>query len=154
MVFIYSQSLIISSVVKYWSWPQTELKKHHYDIDNGNIIIAIISIIIIIIFPIIIFIIINIIIILISIAIVPHHLQQWLCCIQSIHHQTAAKETGKWRYLNLITSLGCQKIKPIQLIHYPGTSECITKLKINELCNDSVILNKSKWGNCIFKLKT
>ena len=78
MVFIYSQSLIIGSVVKYWSWPQTELKKHHfYDIDNGNIIIAIISIIIIIIFPIIIFIIIiNIIIILISIAIVPHHLQQ------------------------------------------------------------------------------
>ena len=71
MVFIYSQSLIIGSVVKYWSWPQTELKKHHYDIDNGNIIIAIISIIIIIIF-----IIINIIIILISIAIVPHHLQQ------------------------------------------------------------------------------
>ena len=77
MVFIYSQSLIIGSVVKYWSWPQTELKKHHYDIDNGNIIIAIISIIIIIIFPIIIFIIIiNIIIILISITIVPHHLQQ------------------------------------------------------------------------------
>ena len=75
MVFIYSQSLIIGSVVKYWSWPQTELKKHHYDIDNGNIIIAIISIIIII-FPIIIFIIINIIVILISIAIVPHHLQQ------------------------------------------------------------------------------
>ena len=74
MVFIYSQSLIIGSVVKYWSWPQTELKKHHYDIDNGNIMIAIISIIII--FPIIIFIIINIIIILISIAIVPHHLQQ------------------------------------------------------------------------------
>ena len=77
MVFLYSQSLIIGSIVKYWSWPQTELKKHHYDIDNGNIIIAIISIIIIIIFPIIIFIIIiNIIIILISIAIVPHHLQQ------------------------------------------------------------------------------
>ena len=74
MVFIYSQSLIIGSVVKYWSWPQTELKKHHYDIDNGNIMIAIISIIII--FPIIIFIIINIIIILISITIVPHHLQQ------------------------------------------------------------------------------